>query len=379
MSSGDTPRVAIFCATFLKPEMWHIYRHVAGLRDFLPVVITQKPEGRWPVPDLRVVRRSPWRWIGRAREKRGGGPWQISGPEAQAISSAASGSCLLHVFFGNVAVHLLPFLRATETPFVVSFHGADVTGGIATEPFRGARFEVFQRARLILCRSEELARRVAALGCPEEKIRLMRTVIPERPAVPRTPPADGAWHIVQAARWIPKKGITTALRAFARFRRNHPRARFTLAGGGPMEAELRHLASSLGIAQSVRFSGFLDRAEMELLFESAHVFVHPSETVGGDVEGVPNALLEAMISGLPAVATRHGGIPEVIRDGENGLLADERDEETIAAALERLVTDDAFRERMAHAGAETVRREFGESRQIAAIESLYREAAGLSA
>lgn len=359
--------------------MWHIYRHVTGLRAFEPVVITQKPEGDWPVADLRTVRRSPWRWIGRGRERRGGGPWQISETEVRGITSAASGANLLHIFFGNVAVHLLPLLRSTPMPVVVSFHGADVTGAIASEPFRAAREEVFTRARLVLCRSQELASRVAGLGCPESKIRLMRTVIPERPAVVREPPADDAWHIVQAARWIPKKGLATSLRAFAVFRQSHPRARFTLAGGGPMEAELRHLCAALGIDESVTFAGFLDRSGMDALFASAHVFVHPSETVGGDVEGVPNAMLEAMMSGLPVIATRHGGIPEVIRDGENGLLADERDEGAVAAALERLATDDALRRRLAESASETVRSTFGESRQIAAIEALYREAAGLSA
>lgn len=354
--------------------MLHVHRQICGLRSFETLVITQKREGEWPGPRPEVVAKSPLRFVGRAMEKWLGIPWQITGGEARAIHRHAREAAVLHIFFGSTAIRMLPLLRLGGVPTVVSFHGSDVTGEIATPAFESLRREMFERCRLILCRSEQLAERVRALGCEPGKLRLMRTMIPAREWTPRDAPADDAWQIVQACRLVPKKGIETALRAFAIFRRTHPAARFTIAGEGPLEAHLRASALALGIAESVTFAGFLPQPELARLFSESHVFLHPSETVDGDVEGVPNSLLEAMASGLPIVATRHGGIPEVIADGESGILRAEGDVDGLGEALLRLAADPALRERIARAGAESVRREFSEDRQIATLEAHYREA-----
>jgi len=372
--NGNRPTVALFCATYLRPEMLHIHRHVSGLTGFAPVVISQKLEGHWPADRIEVVPRSRFRFVGRGLERLTGRTWQISGNEAARLAAAASDAALVHIFFGNVAVHLLPLLRRARVPVVISFHGADVAGAIASPAYADARQEMFSLARLILCRSEQLAEQVAGLGCERTKLRIMKTVLPEIAFSRRTPPADGAWQIVQAARLVPKKGIATSIRAFASFRNSFPAARFLIAGEGPLEAELRGLAAALGVAGAVDFCGFLPQDALRESYAKAHIFLHPSEEVHGDVEGIPNALLEAMACGLPAVATRHGGIPEVITDGVTGLLCPERDPDALAAALLRLAGDPALYQAIGQAGADHVRDQFSPVRRIAEIEALYREA-----
>ncbi|MEI6072458.1 MAG: glycosyltransferase [Verrucomicrobiae bacterium] len=372
--NGKLPSVALFCATYLRPEMLHVHRQIAGLRNYSPLVITQKREGDWPGAQVCVVPRAMFRFLARGLERLTGRPWQISGREAEFMEALASASALLHIFFGDAAVHLLPLIRRAGIPVVISFHGADVTGAIATPGFEDARREMFGLARLILCRSAQLAGKVAELGCDPAKLRIMRTVLPEIAFVPRATPPDGAWHIVQAARLVPKKGLATSLRAFATFKNSFPEARFTIAGEGPLEAELRSLAASLGLGDSVSFTGFLPQPQLQKLFSSAHIFLHPSESIAGDVEGIPNSLLEAMASGLPAVATRHGGIPEVVDDGATGLLCPERDPAAVAEALLRLVREPALCRSLAQTGSESVRNQFSAERRIAEIESLYREA-----
>ena len=319
------PSVALFCATFLKPEMLHVHRQIAGLKSFRPLVIAQKLEGDWPIDRIEVVRRSRSRFLGRASEKRSGRPWQVSNAEASRILAAIEheNCLLLHVFFGNVAIHLLPLLRRCSIPIVVSFHGSDVAGSMASAGYSEALPELFALATVVPCRSEQLASRVASLDAPEAKTRLMRTALPDLSFVQREPPGNRGWRIVQAARLVPKKGVSAALQAFAAFGRRHPEATFTIAGEGPLEEELRRTAAGLGVSDRVRFAGFLSQHALQDLFFESHVFLHPSETAGGDVEGVPNAMLEAMASGLPVVSTRHGGIPEVIEDGKNGLLCGE--------------------------------------------------------
>ena len=358
--------------------MLHIHRQISGLINFLPVVITQKREGEWAAERVEVVRRSAFRFVGRGAERWLGSPWQITRAEAGKMRAVMrrTEATLLHIFFGNVAVHMLPLMRRAGGPVVVSFHGSDVVGRIATPAFGAARQEMFRRARLVLCRSEQLGEKVEALGCDPAKLRIMRTVLPPMRRAFRIPPADGRWHIVQASRLVRKKGLATALRAFAAFRKARPLARFTIAGEGPLEADLRGLASSLGLSGSVEFCGFLSQPALVRLYESAHLFVHPSETVGGDIEGIPNSLLEAMASGLPAVATEHGGIPEVIQNGTTGFLCPEGDWQGISEALLRLAEDPGLQARIALAGAEFVSREFSAEKQIANIENLYREAMG---
>ncbi|HRJ73353.1 MAG TPA: glycosyltransferase [Terrimicrobiaceae bacterium] len=377
MSSGDRPGVALFCATFLKPEMLHIHRHVTGLKDYCPAVITQKCEGDWEAGRIDVVKRSPFRFLSRAREKSTGRPWQITRGEARRMLAiiASSRARILHVFFGNAAVHLLPLLRECPVPVIVSFHGSDVAGSMASAAYADARRELFALAAAVPCRSAHLAERVAALGCPREKLCLMRTILPEIPVhAPRKPPSDGVWRFIQAARLVPKKGLSTAMHAFAAFAEKHPWSTFTIAGEGPMEEELRALAGALRIDDRVEFTGFLSQSALGNLFALSHVFLHPSETANRDVEGVPNAMLEAMAWGLPVVATRHGGIPEVITDGANGLLCAEGDAQDVARAMFRLADEPGLCDRLSRHASESVRAMFSAPAQIAAIESIYGKA-----
>lgn len=370
------PCVALFCATFLKPEMLHVHRHVTGLKNFRPVVLTQKLEGEWSADRVELVPRSPWRFLARAAEKTTGRPWQISRGETERLIGIlqATDCRLLHVFFGNVAVHLLPLLRECGLPVVVSFHGSDVAGSMASPGFSGAVAEMFQLADVVPCRSERLAERVGQLGGPQAKLRLMRTILPDIPFTHRTPPTDDTWRIVQAARLVPKKGLVAALRAFAAFTKVYPWSTFTIAGEGPLEEELRDLAAELEIEDRVEFTGFLSQESLQGLFSIAHIFLHPSETVDGDAEGVPNAMLEAMAGGLPVVTTRHGGIPEVITDGKNGLLCAEKDPAALAEALLRLAADSDLYRMLSKQSALSVREQFSSERQVAAIEQIYREA-----
>jgi glycosyltransferase involved in cell wall biosynthesis len=122
----------------------------------------------------------------------------------------------------------------------------------------------------------------------------------------------------------------------------------------------------------VRFTGFLDAPALAQLFSASDIFLHPSElTSEGNREGIPNSLLEAMATGLPSVATRHGGIPEAITDRVNGLLVDEADPEALLRALEELVRDDRLRASIAEEGAEMVANQFNHTEQIKKLEGIY--------
>lgn len=356
--------------------MHHIHRQVLAVDGWRPVVLTQKTENlaTFPVDALEIVPRSPLRFAARAIERHLTlAPWQISRAEAARFREILRrhGARVLHVFFGNVAVHLLPLLETVDLPIVVSFHGADVTGAIATPGYRAARERVFELASRVACRSEALRDHVRALGCPARKLCVIRTALPDLEFQPRELPSDGAVRIVQACRLIPKKGLATSLEAFAKLASRFPGMTFVIAGSGPLEPELRDLARRLGVEGRVCFAGFLGQAELRDLFASAHVFLHPSETAGGDTEGIPNGLLEAMATGLPVVATRHGGIPEAVEDGVDGLLCEERDAAGVAAAIERLVTDKGLHATLAANGAASACAKFSRQAVGVSLRALY--------
>src|SRR6266404_4123642 len=320
--------VASYCSSFLKPEMLHIYRQLKALRGVETFVITKEVQNAelFPFRDIEIVAQ-PYTnllrhgWLKFVKRE----PPIVYRGEYQILSSMLErrGADLMHIYFGHTGVHLLPFIEEWDKPCVVSFHGADVAvkEDIANYPAKLRR--LFNAVPLVFARSQSLADRLIQLGCAPEKLRINRTGIPlnEFPFVDRQPPANGKWRIVQACRLIPKKGVATSLRAFAVFKKDNPGAELFIAGKGPLQPELEMLAGGLGILRDVRFVGFLSQPKLLQLYASSHVFLHPSEiSPNQDQEGVPNSVLEAMATGLPVVATRHGGIPEAVDHGRTGFL-----------------------------------------------------------
>jgi colanic acid/amylovoran biosynthesis glycosyltransferase len=382
------PTVASYCTTFLKPEMLHIYRQVTGLQRYETFIVAKERTSveRFPFPDIEMVPRKPRKnfirrfWLKHVRHL----PALYYRGEMQGLMRIfrRRNADLMHIYFGHTGVHLLPFVKGWGKPCVVSFHGADVMPREHQPQYDGQLRELLRVTPLVLARSLSLAERLKELGCPPEKIRLNRTGIPlgEYPLKERRTPENGEWHFVQACRLIPKKGIATALKAFAGFQREYPRARFSLAGEGPMKREIEEMARALGIAKAVELRGFLGQADLARLYAAAHFFVHPSEmTADQNQEGVPNSMLEAMATGLPVLATLHGGIPEAVETGRTGLLVPERDDAGLLRAMLDLAgqPDRAFA--MGVAASESVRQEFEQRKQIEKLEACYDEARQIGA
>ncbi len=381
-SAAPRPVAAQYCATFLKPEMLHVYRQVTGLQRFRAVVFTQKRENaeQFPFEPIVSLPKPATHQLRRFWQKSLlGRPIQIYRSEARRIDAELRRveAAVLHIYFGHIGVHLLPLIERTKIPVIVSFHGADGLVDMDKRPHREATGRMLEKASLVLARSESLAARIEALGCPREKIRIHRTGIPlgNLRFRERSAPPDGAWKFLQACRLIPKKGLTTSLRAFAAFAQDYPAATLTIAGEGSMEAELKTLAADLGIAARVQFDGFLSEVTLRALYYEAHVFLHPSQLgADGNQEGVPNSMLEAMATGLPVLATQHGGIPEAVDDGVSGFLVPERDDVVLAEAMRKLAANPGTYTRMSREAAAAVAAKFELSEQIRVLENCYEEA-----
>ncbi len=125
----------------------------------------------------------------------------------------------------------------------------------------------------------------------------------------------------------------------------------------------------------MHFTGFLSQEDLLELYHSCHIFLHPSEMPADEnQEGIPNSILEAMATGMPVLATRHGGIPEAVEDGRCGALVEERDHVALAAEMKKMTsTQHSFAE-MGVLASESVAANFEQRDHIANLEAHYREA-----
>ena len=164
------------------------------------------------------------------------------------------------------------------------------------------------------------------------------------------------------------KGVLDLVRAIPIVLRTVPGARFVLAGSGDAAASIAELARSLGVEHALRLPGWVNGKDKDDLLRQSDVFVLPSY-----YEGLPLGVLEAMASGVPVIATPVGGIPDVIRDGVNGLLVDPGQPEPLARAIVTMLTDDALRTRLRGAAHSDVRKRYSTEAVIEDLETLYRE------
>lgn len=174
----------------------------------------------------------------------------------------------------------------------------------------------------------------------------------------------GAAEILVVGRLVRQKGIPVLLEAARIVLQSHPRSRFTLAGDGPLRAELEEEAERLGISEKVRFLGTV--ADAGELLAHCDLFVLPSLW-----EGMPLSLLEAMAAGRPAVATAVSGSAELILDEETGLLVPPGDAMALAVAMARLLQNPQAAAAMGARAQERVRREFSLERMVESTHALY--------
>jgi glycosyltransferase involved in cell wall biosynthesis len=156
--------------------------------------------------------------------------------------------------------------------------------------------------------------------------------------------------VVALGRMVDKKGFVHLVDAMPELLRQAPSAKLVLAGDGALYDSLAERVRSLGLSAAVRMPGRVDWRDVPSLLALADVFVQPSiEDADGNVDGLPNTLLEAMAAARPIVATDAGGIGDVIEDGKNGRLVPQRSPTALADAIAGLLADRSERERMGEA------------------------------
>lgn len=184
------------------------------------------------------------------------------------------------------------------------------------------------------------------------------------------------FYILSVGRLVPKKGFVHLLRAVAiLLNRDTVEFELHIFGTGPQERELRQIINGLQLADCVFLHGAATEEQLLAAYQEADLFVLASaQTPEGNNEGVPNVLVEALAMQVPVVASRTGGIPELIQHEVTGLLVEPADHSALASAIERLLTDDELRAAVTAAGRVKVEQEYDINANARQLVDLFRAA-----
>jgi len=285
---------------------------------------------------------------------------------------------LIHAQFGLGGALALPIAEKTGLPLVVTFHGGDATKDKHFEPrapvptiFQRRRQKMVETAHTILCVSHFVRDTLIARGFPKAKLvtHYLGIEIPENVVLP---PAGVGNTVLFVGRLVEKKGADTLFDAMAILRDSAPGLELSVIGDGPARGDLEKRAKAAGI--KAQFQGWQDEKKVRAAMRRALLLAVPSRTAdGGDSEGLPTVIMEAMAIGVPVVATRHAGIPEIVSDRVTGMLAPEADPRALAAAILAVKTEPDLAGRLRGEAYADVRARFDADRQSALLERMLLE------
>jgi colanic acid/amylovoran biosynthesis glycosyltransferase len=305
----------------------------------------------WLPPDLR-------RWIARTRP------------------------ALVHAQFGRGGALALPLAQACGLPLVVTFHGGDASkdkhftdDGPFRTIFQRRRAALARHADIFLCVSDWVRNMLIGRGFPPEKLRTHHLGIDIPAAATAAWPDPGSKRLLVVGRLVAKKGFEDLIPLMLDLeRQGRTDLELVVVGDGPERQRLEAAVGRAGIR--ARFTGWRSPTDVAAEMAAALALLVPSRrAASGDAEGLPTVILEAQARGLPVIATRHGGIPEAVADGETGLLVSEARPDQLAQAVGRLLDDEALHVRLQTAGRRSVAAGFDASRQSARLEDILLEVA----
>lgn len=283
--------------------------------------------------------------------------------------------------FGFHAVRMMEASAWSGIPLVVQFHGSDASAHSRLVPLRERYQRLLTLAAGVVAKSEPMRRTLIELGAPAGLL-LVSPCGADASLFHGAAPGQAPPTFLAVGRFVAKKGPLLTIRAFAAALEllspcQASRLRLEMVGDGPLLPAARALVRELGLGDQVRFPGLCSPTEVADRMRACRAFLQHS-LVGpdGDSEGSPVSVMEAQLSGLPVIATRHAGIPEVVSDGETGLLVDEGDIAGMSVAIARLAAEPALAESLGRAAALRASSAFTVDHHLKAVAGLVERVVG---
>lgn len=383
---GDIP-VAHFISPYLFITGSWIYTQLVNMRRYSPFVITRQLENLEEFPFDAVFCHSRRFGTRSFLERASNKAYEIIFRTYERYCTNVireKGAKLLHAHFGTEGFNHLAVQKSVNIPMITTFYGVDVSRLPYEKPKWRRRYKkLFAEGALFLAEGPFMAQALVNLGCPPDKVRVQHLGVDVNriPFIPRRRKGKEAVCILMASSFREKKGIPYGINAFAKALKKFPNMELRIIGGAktPEENEFliscRKMAEKEGIADKVFFLGYLLYSDYLKESDVAHIFLAPSvRASNGDTEGgAPVAVIEASAAGMPVVATRHCDIPNVVIDGETGVLVAERDVDALADAILEMASAPESWVAFGKAGRERVEKEFNVFKQVARLEDIYNE------
>lgn len=372
------PKVVVFAERMLPSTQTFIPLQVEQLKRYTPTYVGLIPADRDFPMKSRPIRLTPNRSRA-SRVRREIYRWTGIAPRFHS-TIATTRPHLIHAHFAEGTSTAVFLARRLQVPFLLHLRGgaellpdSELRRRLFQFPFLLYRRELWRRASLFVCVSNYIREKALRAGFPAEKLRVHYTGMDCNLFTP-TLPASQKDHlqVLYVGRLVQYKGCDFLLRAMKRVQERVPGAHLVIIGDGEFRPELERLNGELGT--DAKFLGEQNQQVIRGWLERSRVFVGPSVTLSdGMSEAFGNVFSEAQAMGVPVVSFRHGGIPETMREGVTGLLAQERDVEQLASHVVRFLTDHGFWLRAREEGMTWTRSNFDVQSQTAKLESIYDE------
>jgi glycosyltransferase involved in cell wall biosynthesis len=282
---------------------------------------------------------------------------------------------ILHIHYGTHALRLLPIIDKIDLPVVVSFHGYDASRMTQNKLYMRKLPTLFNRAdKIVVCTPYMINQlkldpwlekvQVIPYGIDTDYFKCDRIDKSNKELI----------TITHAGRITEKKGVIDLIISFSDVVKMTNNIQLNILGDGNELVKCRFLAKELGIEGRINFLGAQPNEKVKSILAETDIFVLNSRTASdGDMEGLPNTLLESMSMGKAVVSTRHAGIPTLIKHEENGILVEPKNNIELANALLMLVQDKSFRNQLGDSARKTVESDFTEEIMIDNLMKMYNE------
>lgn len=237
--------------------------------------------------------------------------------------------------YGPTGAQLTKICASLGIPLVVHFHGYDASQYDILEKYRSPYNLMFENAASIIVVSQKMKEMITDLGMDEQRINLLPYgPDPGFSSIGRK--LSKGSHFLSVGRFVDKKAPYYVLLAFKSLIDSGQIAHLTMAGTGPLYPSIKNMVKYFRLEEVVSLPGTVNHDQVKALMAEASCYVqHSIRAENGDMEGTPVSVLEAAAAGLQVISTKHAGIPDVIIDGETGLLVDEHDVDGMTAQMKR--------------------------------------------
>lgn len=373
--------ILVFNQSFFPLSETFVHRQVLGLsryHDVTMLTFRYENEDKFPI-DVKKELLTPYRGLSdrlitKALRVMTGRGYDLSFQNRPWVSGLLQSDSIdvIHAHFGPSGVEMLPVAKKLGIPMVVSFHGIDAAPAmLGNKKYADEIQQVIEYAKAVIIVSPHFVDTLN-LSRFSNKVHLIPYGTDEQKFVPTETPARDKIVIQHVGRLVAKKGVPDLITAFGALCGRYHNLELRIIGDGPEMPVCKNLIDRLNLNGKIVLLGSKPHEIVNEHMKDADIYVLNSRTDDkGDMEGLPNTILEAMSMEKPVISTYHAGIPQAIQNGVNGLLIKEKDNEALAASLEKLIQDRELRLRLGVAARETIVANFSANLMEARIQSVF--------